>query len=107
MTTLREMMDRLPPARRDKVEARARELINEEMTLRDLRKALKLTQEALAERLGVGQENISRLEQRSDLLLSTLQSYVAAMGGTLTLVAEFPGRPPVVLSGLSEKSEGP
>lgn len=51
--------------------------------------------------LGIGQEGVSRLEQRSDLLLSTLRSYGEAMGGTLSIVAEFPNRKPVVLAGLS------
>jgi len=45
----------------------------------------------------VGQENVSRLERRADLLLSTLSSYVAAMGGRLRLVAEFPNRRPVAI----------
>jgi hypothetical protein len=55
----------------------------------------------MAEVLGVGQESVSRLEKRTDLLLSTLQSYVKAMGGELRLVAEFPNRPPVLLKGLA------
>jgi hypothetical protein len=54
----------------------------------------------MAETLGVKQENISRLEKRSDLPLSTLRSYVGAMGGTLELVARFPDRHPVILSSL-------
>ena len=61
------------------VEQRAAKLITEERSLRDLRQALELTQESLAERLGVNQENVSRLEQRSDLLLSTLSRYVGAL----------------------------
>jgi DNA-binding XRE family transcriptional regulator len=101
MSTLKERMKLLSPARRKKVEARAATLIAEEMSLRDLRQALKLTQDQLADSLGIGQDGISRLEKRSDLLLSTLRSYVEAMGGHLELVAEFPDRPPVILSGLA------
>jgi hypothetical protein len=48
------------------------------------------------------QDSVSRLEKRSDLLLSTLRRTVEAMGGNLSLVAEFPDRAPVVLSELSE-----
>jgi hypothetical protein len=44
--------------------------------------------------MGVEQENVARLERRADFLLSTLSSYVAAMGGKLRLVAEFPNRRP-------------
>jgi transcriptional regulator with XRE-family HTH domain len=101
-TTLKTMLDRLPAERRRRVEARAEALIGEEMTLRDLRKARDLTQERLAAVLGIGQDSVSRLEQRSDLLLSTLRGYVGAMGGTLELVARFPDRPAVVLTGLSD-----
>ena len=101
MTTLTERLDRLPPARRKKVEERARALIAEEMSLRDLRKALKQTQVRVAKELGINQENVSRIEKRSDLLLSTLSGYVEAMGGTLRLVAEFPDRPPVALTGIA------
>ncbi len=100
-TTLKHKMDQLPAKRRAKVEARAQELIAEEMTLRDLRRALDLTQERMAEMLDIGQDSVSRLEKRSDLLLSTLRSYVAAMGGSLELVARFPDRPPVIVSGLT------
>ena len=99
--TLKQKMASLSPARRKKVEARAAELIAEEKSLRDLRQALALTQERMAESLGIGQEGISRIEKRSDLLISTLRDYVEAMGGELRLVAEFPDRPPVILKGLA------
>jgi transcriptional regulator with XRE-family HTH domain len=62
---------------------------------------MRLTQAELARRLGVRQDTISRAEQRADMLLSTLQSYVEAMGGPLALVAEFPNRPPVRITGFS------
>ena len=101
MTTLTERLDRLPPARRKKVAERAKALIAEEMSLRDLRKARKQTQVRVAKELGINQENVSRIEKRSDLLLSTLSGYVEAMGGTLRLVAEFPDRPPVALTGIA------
>ena len=70
------------------------------MTLRDLRKAHELTQERMAEALHISQDGVSRLEKRSDFLLSTLRSYVEAMGGKLRLVVEFPDRKPMTLSDL-------
>ena len=97
-----EKIRKLSPAQRKRIEARAVELIAEEMTLRELRRARKLTQVRMAKALGITQDGVSRLEKRSDLLLSTLQKTVKAMGGNLSLVAEFPDRPPVVLSGISE-----
>lgn len=105
--TLKSRMDRLPAARRSKILMRADELFAEEMSLKDLRRARKLTQERMAELLGIGQEGISRLEQRSDLLLSTLRNYVAKMGGELDLVARFPDRPPVLLQDLAELAAAP
>ncbi len=92
----------LPATQRRKVEARAAELVADEMTLQELRKARKLTQVRLARTLQINQDSVSRLEKRSDLLLSTLRKAVEAMGGTLSLVAEFPDRRPVVLSALGE-----
>ena len=56
----------------------------------------------LAKQLGISQDGVSRLEKRSDLLLSTLRNYVEAMGGNLRLVAEFPDQPPVLLTGFSD-----
>ena len=100
--SLDDMMAGLDPERRRQIEERAKELIAEEMTLRELRKARKLTQASVARELGVSQDAISRLEQRSDLLLSTLRRTVEAMGGTLSLIARFPDRPPVELAGITE-----
>ena len=94
---------KLSTTQRQNVEVRAAELIAEEMTLRELRKARKLTQVRLASRLGITQDGVSRLEKRSDLLLSTLRETVEAMGGNLSLVAQFPDRAPVVLSGILEE----
>jgi transcriptional regulator with XRE-family HTH domain len=91
----------LPAARRRRIVARAATLIAEEKSLQELRQAHKLTQELMAHVLGVGQDSVSRLEQRSDLLISTLRGYVEALGGRLSLVVESPGEDPVVLSGIA------
>ena len=72
-------------------------MVAEEMTLRDLRKARELTQARMAKQLGITQDGVSRLEKRSDLLLSTLRKSVEAIGGSLSLVAEFPDRAPSCL----------
>ncbi len=106
-TNVRDTMKGLSPARRKKIEARAATLIAEEMSLRDLRQALTLTQECMAETLGIGQDGVSRLEKRSDLLLSTLRTYIEAMGGQLSLIAKFPDREPVTLSGLATMETAP
>lgn len=100
--TLADKIQQLPAVRRKKVEARAAELISEELSLRDLRKAMNRTQMDVAKALKVGQDTVSRYEQRSDMLLSTLQGYVHAMGGELDLVVTFPNRKPVKLKSLAD-----
>lgn len=103
MTNLERIRKELTPARRKKIAARAAELIAEEMTLQELRHARKITQVRLAKQLGIGQDGVSKLEKRADLMISTLRKTVEAMGGSLSLVAQFPDRGPVVLSGIAEE----
>jgi transcriptional regulator with XRE-family HTH domain len=98
MRNLDEVIKGLPIDQQQEVEGQARRLIEEEMTLRDLRKAHELTQERIAEALHISQDGVSRIETRSDFLLSTLRSYVEAMGGKLRLIVEFPDRKPIMLS---------
>lgn len=100
-----DIIKKLSPAQRKKVETRAAQLIAEEMTLQQLRQACKLTQEKVAKSLRIGQEGVSKLEKRSDLLISTLRGYIHAMGGELSLVVEFPHRKPIILSGIAEVAE--
>ncbi|HEV2991505.1 MAG TPA: helix-turn-helix domain-containing protein [Candidatus Angelobacter sp.] len=102
-----DIISKLNPAQRKKVETRAAQLIAEEMTLQQLRQACKLTQQKVAKSLRIGQEGVSKIEKRSDLLISTLREYVEAMGGHLSLVVEFPDREPVVLSGIAEVMPSP
>lgn len=99
--SLSEKIKALSVKRQDSIQQRANELIAEEMTLRDLRLALKKTQEDLSTVLHIKQDGISRLEKRSDMLISTLDKYIRAMGGTLKLTAEFPDRPAVEIRGIA------
>ena len=95
-----EVMAALPKARQKAIMARGRELlaaVDRRVTLGELRRERNISQTAVAEALGVGQVQISRLEQRKDPRLSTMQRTVAAMGGRLTLIATFPDQEPVVL----------
>ena len=101
MKTIDQKMKSMSAKRHKKIKARATALIAEEMTLRELRQARKLTQVRMAKALGISQDGVSRLEKRSDLLLSTLRKSVEAMGGNLSLIAEFPDRKPVILSGIA------
>jgi transcriptional regulator with XRE-family HTH domain len=64
--------------------------ILKEMALSELREAMKLTQESLADTLNVKQASISKMERRSDMYLSTLRKIVEAMGGNLEIIANMP-----------------
>lgn len=65
------------------------DLLAHRRTLRELRRARALTQTQLAETLGVSQAQVSRIESQADVYLSTLRSYVQAMGGDLELRVVF------------------
>jgi predicted transcriptional regulator len=96
----------MPPARRRAIRKRANELIKEELTLRDLRRVLSLTQVQLAASMGKRQDEISRIEQRGDLLLSTLQEYVRSLGGELELVCKFADRDPIRIKSIPGNADG-
>ncbi len=96
-----DLVKSLPASRRHKIEKRAAALIAEEMTLQELRRARAMTQDRLAKNLGVAQKQISEIEKRTDMHISTLRRSIEAMGGKLSLVVEFPDRKPIVLSGIS------
>ena len=100
------IFDALSPERQARVKVRARELIAEEYALRDLRKARQMTQAEVAEQLGGRQVYVSRLEKRSDMKLSTLRSYVAALGGELQVMVPFPQADSVRLRELGQGRAG-
>ncbi len=102
MITLQSKLKKFSLDRCKKINKRGKELIAEEMTLRDLRKALELTQMDVSTKLHMKQEAVSRLERRSDLLLSTLVSYIKSMGGELNITAKFPNRSPVKITGFED-----
>jgi hypothetical protein len=85
-----EIVATLPLERRERVQARAAALMAEEIALRDLRRARRVTQEQVAERLHGRQVYVSRFEKRADMKLSTLRDYVRAIGGDLQLIVTFP-----------------
>jgi DNA-binding XRE family transcriptional regulator len=98
--SVEEVIASLPRQRQEAIKARGKELlarVARRMTLAEVRKERKISQAKMAEALGIGQMQISRLERRKDPRLSTMQRTVAAMGGHLTLIATFPDQEPVVL----------
>jgi transcriptional regulator with XRE-family HTH domain len=84
-----ELREKMSPAARAESEREFQRMVKE-MPLRKLRTARELTQENLASVLHVKQSEVSKIERRTDMYLSTLASYVKAMGGTLEVRAVFP-----------------
>jgi DNA-binding XRE family transcriptional regulator len=103
---INDVLKGIPVARRRKIEKRAAELIADEMTLQELRKARAMTQVRLAKSLGVAQKQVSEIEKRTDMHISTLRRSIEAMGGKLSLIAEFPDRAPVMLAGIAAIEKG-
>jgi transcriptional regulator with XRE-family HTH domain len=83
-----ELRERMSPAAKQRSEREFRRMI-EEMPLNKLRNARNLTQQNLAKALNVNQSEISKIESRADVYVSTLASYVEAMGGKLEIRAVF------------------
>lgn len=81
--------DKMSPKARAAATAKAKVMLAE-MPMQELRQARHLSQERMAEILETKQANISQIELRTDMYISTLRSYIEAMGGHLRIIAEFP-----------------
>lgn len=95
---LEEFIAGLPKERQKAIEKRTRDLLAGELSLQNIRKSVGKTQVAVAKRMRVGQDAISKMETRDDMYLSTLRGFIEAMGGTLELTAKFPDLPPVKIA---------
>jgi len=87
----RELLDAMPEVRQERISERVRKTLAA-MPLDELRKARQMTQTKLAKTLGVNQSEVSKIEHRTDLYLSTLSEYVEALGGKLEIRAVFSDR---------------
>ena len=88
------------PAERKASKAMVAKIIAEQRTLAELRKGGEMTQAKVGLKLKISQDQVSRLEKRTDILLSTLNKYVGAIGGRVRIMVEMPGKPPVELADL-------
>jgi len=95
---LNQYLQNLSPESRKIVDARADEILAEEMGLQELRKALQYSQKVLAEKLHVKQGEISKIEHRTDMLVSTLREYVEQLGGALEITVHFPDKKPIKIT---------
>ena len=88
-TSFRKLREKMDPERQDRIRKRTEEMLAE-LPLQELRQARALSQQELAEVLGLNQATISKLERRTDMYLSSLRRFVEAMGGELEISAKFP-----------------
>jgi len=95
--TLDHVIAELPPERRERVDARYRELKQEVEGLRELREIAGKAQLDVAAALHIKQPSVSKIEKQTDMYLSTLRSYIEAIGGKLELVVKLPKRPVIRL----------
>jgi DNA-binding XRE family transcriptional regulator len=103
---LQRIWDELSEDRKEKIKLRSKELLAEYNTLQELRQALELSQCDIAETLQVHQVNISKIENRDDMKLSTLRDYLSSLGGQMRIIVDFPGKDSIILKGFSDKSSG-
>jgi len=99
-----ELRARMSPAAQAAAEAEASRLADE-MDLAEVRRALKLSQDEIAQTLQIGQGSVAKMEKRTDMYVSTLRRFIEAMGGELEIVARFPDHSVRIrsFSGLSDK----
>src|SRR3979490_1131205 len=105
--TVGEMIDALPKHRRERIDARNREIKDECDSLRAFSKAAGKAQAEIAATLRIKQSSVSKIEKQTDMYLSTLRSYVEAIGGELDLVVRLPSRPALRLEALLTMSPTP
>ncbi len=67
------------------------------MKLGELRKARRLSQAQIAASLGLSQGDVSKMERRAELYVSTLRRFIEAAGGELEIIAKFPDTAPIAL----------
>jgi DNA-binding XRE family transcriptional regulator len=99
---LKDVLDALPPKRRAELDRRFKELVNEVESLKELRRISAKSQAKIAETLKISQPAVSKIEKQTDMYLSTLRSYVEAMGGELDVIVRLPNRAPVKVMSLED-----
>jgi DNA-binding XRE family transcriptional regulator len=99
---LKTVLDALPPKRRAELDRRFKELVNEVESLKELRRLSAKSQAKIAKSLKISQPAVSKIEKQADMYLSTLRSYVEAIGGELDVIVRLPNRKPVKVKSLEK-----
>jgi transcriptional regulator with XRE-family HTH domain len=103
--TLEEVLKSLPKDEQERIDARYRALKDEVESLKALRHAAGKAQVEIAQTLKISQPSVSKIEKQTDMYLSTLRSYVKAVGGDLDLVVRFPSHGALTLRRLGDAFE--
>src|SRR5687767_10821660 len=98
---IQKILDSLPKKRQEKIKAKADKYIQEYKTLAEFRRNLGITQVEMAKKQGVKQVNVSTLERRQDMLVSSLHKYVTALGGKLEIQIRMPNADLIMVESLS------
>ena len=104
--SLNDMIAALPVDEQEAIEARYQELKQEVESLRELRQIAGKAQEDIATALNIKQPSVSKIEKQADMYLSTLRSYVEAIGGKLELTVKLPSHPAFHLHSLGDMTMG-
>jgi predicted transcriptional regulator len=99
---LKDVLDALPPKRRAELDRRFKELVDEVESLKELRRISAKSQVKIAKTLKISQPAVSKIEKQTDMYLSTLRSYVEAIGGELDVIVRLPNRAPVRVKSLED-----
>jgi transcriptional regulator with XRE-family HTH domain len=99
---MKEIKASFSPERRARIEKRSKETIAHINALQELRKTRNVTQLQMAELLRIAQSGVSRIENRNDVLLSTLKNYIEVLGGHLRITATFPDSEDIEILGVQE-----
>ena len=101
---LNDIIAALPADEQVAIESRYQELKHEVEGLRELRQIAGKAQEDIATALNIKQPSVSKIEKQADMYLSTLRSYVEAVGGKLELTVKLPAHPALRLQSLGDVS---
>lgn len=105
--SLNEIIAELPLEEQAEIEARYQVLKQEVKGLRELRQIAGKAQADIASALSIKQPSVSKIEKQTDMYLSTLRSYVEAVGGKLELTVKLPDRPELRIHHLGDDSTAP
>jgi DNA-binding XRE family transcriptional regulator len=100
--TMEEVIAALPKDSQERIDAQYHEVKQDVESLRQLRKVAGKAQADIAAALKIKQPSVSKIERQADMYLSTLRSYVKAIGGELELVVHLPSRPALHLHHLGD-----